>query len=266
MDGDFRIYNASSLIGHVKLSLDIDSKSDVIKGAHFDLLTNKAEKYQAEMSELVTLITHRKLSDCRKIKRSHFQFETKNKEGHFFLRPLGLTLLFSAIEDYLGEDHCIKENNQTICSCFNVSIKDITSRVLHDKNYDIGMLVKETMATSGCSTCLNPIKALIEKTRDEYGLIKGLDNSRSRFDANGNWIKVAGLYPGELLIKLEDLKNDWLVANELDDKLEIEFTDIEGLHLTVKMDVSDDFKKKLFIEALSDYFKEKLGILFFIHG
>ena len=93
-----------------------------------------------------------------------------------------------------------------------------------------------------------------------------MDHSKSRLDANGKCIKFAGLYPGPLLIRLDELKKVWMTREGILDQYEIEFLDIEGLHLTVKINPSNEKSNAGLLSALSDYLKSELGILFFLHS
>jgi bacterioferritin-associated ferredoxin len=177
-----------------------------------------------------------------------------------------LWILRDALTAYSGEGRFCEEKSDLLCLCYSVSKKDIIRKVLSNKDFDLKLLIQDTMASSACGGCRIPILELINKTRIEHGLIKGLDHSKSRFDEKGNWIKIAGMYPGPLLIKLEELKNRWMKREQIENQFTIDFIDIEGFHLTVKINSTNEKTINGLLQALGDYFKSELGILFFLNS
>src|SRR5690606_31825454 len=145
------------------------------------------------------------------------------------------TLLKEAILEYLGENKTFPEEEDLLCLCFGVTKKDIINSTMGNKDFDLKTLIQTTRATSACGSCKPLIEDLISRTRLQYGLIKGLGNSRSRKNLQGQWIKIAGLYPGALLLMIDDYKNEWMKREEIFEQLTIEFVNIEGHHLDVEI-------------------------------
>jgi hypothetical protein len=73
--------------------------------------------------------------------------------------------------------------------------------------------------------------------------------------------KIDGLYPGPLVVKLDDLKNEW-AQNQTTEISEISIEEINGLYLEVKIKPYN--KEKL--QSLSDYFFTKLNTRFFLRA
>lgn len=255
-------FNAKAVLPDVSLFLDIDSKRDTIKDFHFD--GPKASHFAVEMQELKLLTMGKTLEEARKITREKIPFETKLPNGKTSAMPVGLWLLKKAIATYAGEGRYYKEQNDMICLCFSVSKADIVKKVLANKDFELKTLIQETMASSACGSCRMPIEKIIVETRNTHGLIKGMDHSKARLDSQGQWIKVAGMYPGPLLIKLDELKREWMEREKIVGQFKIEFTNIEGLHLTVEIDADNEKTKAGLMSALTDYLKSKLGVLFFL--
>lgn len=257
-------FNAKAEGGGVSLFLDINPKNEIIKDFFYE--GPETSKYKIELDELKLLSLGKSLSEVNLIKRSDLQFITPTKNSTTPMAALGLTLLKSAISEYSGEDHFYKEHKDMVCLCFSVTKKDIVGQVLADKDFELKTLIQNTMASSACGSCRMLIEGIIVETRNHHGLIKGMDHSRSRLDANGKWIKVNGMYPGPLLIKLDELKNTWMKREGILDQYQIEFTNIEGLHLSVKINPSSEKTNAGLLSALSDYLKSELGVLFFLHS
>ena len=255
-------FNAKATVLEMSLFLDIDLKKDTIKDFHFD--GPKSSPYSVEMLELKELTIGKTVEEAKKISRKNISLETKLPNGKMPIIPVGLWLLKKAITTYVGEGRFFKEQHDMICLCFSVTKGDIVKKVLAHKDYELKTLIQDTMASSACGSCRGPIEKLIIDTRNAHGLIKGLDNSKARIDAQGNWIKVAGMYPGPLIIKLTELKNEWMVREKITEQFKIEFTNIEGLHLTIEIDSESEKVIAGLISALTDFLKSKLGILFFI--
>ncbi len=255
-------FNAKAQTPEVSLFLDIDPKTDIIKEFFYD--GPRASHFKIELEELRILAINKSIHDAQKIKRYSLGLETELSNGEKPAMPRGLWLLRTALGSYTGEGGYLKEQTDVLCLCFSVTKKEIVKKVLANKDFELKTLIQETMASSACGSCRLPIEKLIRDTRAENGLIKGLDHSKSRFDANGAWIKIAGMYPGPLLIKLEELKNTWMKREKIEGQFEIEFTDIEGFHLTVKINSTNEKTIGGLLHALSDYLKSELGFLFFL--
>ena len=255
-------FNAKASLPEISLFIDIDPKKDTIKDFHFD--GPMLSLYSVEMQELKGLVMGKTIEDAKKIFRNHISLETKLPNGKIPIIPVGLWLLKKAITTYAGEGSYYKEQHDMVCLCFSITKNDIVKKVLAHKDYELKTLIQDTMASSACGSCRAPIEKMIIDTRNAHGLIKGLDHSKARLDAQGNWIKVAGMYPGPLLIKLTELKNEWMLREKITEQFTIEFTNIEGLHLTI--DINSESEKVVagLISALTDYLKSKLGVLFFI--
>ncbi|MBY0414363.1 MAG: (2Fe-2S)-binding protein, partial [Bdellovibrionales bacterium] len=231
MLGPTAFFNASATLPEIGLFLDIDPKNDCIKDFFFD--GPKSSHYKLELEELRILAINKNLSEVKKIIRTDLSFEVLLENSNKATAPIGLWLLQKAISGYEGEARYYREQSDMVCLCFSITKKDIVKKVLSNKDFELKTLIQDTMASSACGTCRKPIEKIILETRLSHGLIKGLDHSKSRFDEKGEWLKVAGFYPGELLIKLEELKQEWMKREEIADQFKIEFTDIEGLHLTL---------------------------------
>lgn len=255
-------FNAKAASSEVSLFLDIDPKSDIIKDFFFD--GPKASYYKMELEELRLSVIGKTIEELKSLKRNTFALETKLPNGEKPIMPKGLWLLRESLVSYTGEGGFLKEQTDLLCLCFSVTKKDIVKKVLANKDFELKTLIQETMASSACGTCRPAIEKLIIKTRAENGLIKGLDHSKSRFDDKGNWIKVAGMYPGPLIIKLDELKNTWMGREKITGQFEIEFTAIEGHHLTVKINSTNEKITSGLLHALSDYLKSEMGVLFFL--
>ena len=255
-------FNAKASLPAISIFLDIDLKKDTIKDFHFD--GPKLSQYTVEMQELKGLVIGKTLEEAKKITRNNLSLETKLPNGKLPFIPVGLWLFKKAITTYTGEGRYFKEQHDMVCLCFSVTKGDIIKKVLAHKDYELKTLIQDTMASSACGSCREPIEKLIIDTRNAHGLIKGLDNSKARLDAQGNWIKVAGMYPGPLIIKLTELKNEWMVREKITEQFKIEFTNIEGLHLTIEIDSESEKVINGLIAALTDFLKSKLGVLFFI--
>jgi bacterioferritin-associated ferredoxin len=255
-------FNAKAALPDVSLFLDIDPKRDTIKEFHFD--GPRASHFAVEMQELKLLALGKTLEQIKKITRESISVETKLPNGKTSIMPVGLWLLKKAIATYVGEGRFYKEQHDMICLCFSITKADIVKKVLANKDFELKTLIHETMASSACGSCRMPIEKLIIETRNAHGLIKGLDHSKARKDASGNWIKVAGMYPGPLLIKLDELKREWMEREKITDQFVIEFTNIEGLHLTVSINSTNEKQVAGLMSALTDFLKSKLGVLFFL--
>lgn len=255
-------FNAKAILPELSLFLDIDPKKETIKDFYFDGV--KASNYNLEMQELKQIVMGKNIADIGKISRDEMTHETRLSNGKRPLFPIGLWLLKKAITTYADEGRYFKEQHDMICLCFSVTKSDIVKKVLAHKDYELKTLIQDTMASSACGSCRVFVEKVIIDTRNTHGLIKGLDHSKTRFDPDGHWIKIAGMYPGPLIIKLTELKNEWMAREEITGQFKIEFTNIEGLHLTIKIDSANEKVSDGLILALTDFLKSKLGFLFFI--
>lgn len=257
-------FNAKAALPSVSLFLDIDPKRETIKDFHFD--GPRAFHYAVEMQELKLLVMGKSLEELKTLSRDKISVETKLESGSLPVVPVGLWLLKKAIATYSGEGRFYKEQQDMVCLCFSVTKSDIVKKVLSNKDFELKTLIQETMASSACGSCRVLIEKIIISTRDAHGLIKGLDHSKARLDNQGQWIKVAGMYPGPLLVKLDELKREWMIREKIEDQFQIEFVGIEGLHLSVKINSTNEKIVSGLLLALSDYLKSKLGVLFFLKG
>ncbi len=257
-------FNAKSTSPEVTLFLDIDPKKDTVKEFFFD--GPEVFKYKAELEELRSLSMGKTLAELKYIKRQGLMFETRTADGKKSMVSLGLMLLRDAVASYMGEGRYLKEERDLLCLCFSVTKRDIVRKVLTNKNFELKTLIQDTMATSACGSCRVSIEKLIQQTRNENGLIPGLDHSRSRMDAKGQWVKVAGMYPGPLLIKLEELKNAWMKREGIEGQYTIEFVGIEGFHVDVKVNSDRANVVEGLLLAMEEFIKSQLGVLLFFHA
>jgi bacterioferritin-associated ferredoxin len=240
--------------GHVvELKLDIDLKSQVIR----DVTSSGPQELKDFEAELIG----KTIDEVLLLKREF----TKG------LASMPVWLLHSAIENYLGNEAGLAAANDRLCLCFGITERDLKKEILKRPDYELKNVIAETFATSACGSCLPAIKKSMENIRLSSGLIAGMDHSKSRFDKEGHWVQFKGLYPGPLLIWLDDLKQKWMEREALIAQFEIEFKSIEGLHLDVnvinskdKTNVENDRALKI-LEAFSEYLKSETGILFFLH-
>jgi hypothetical protein len=129
-----------------------------------------------------------------------------------------LYFFYSTLDEYLG--HIPVAYTDVVCLCFGMTKNDI-------KNGNV------KMAGRACGSC----RSLLAKKE---------------------FVKIADMYPGPLVVKLDELKNEWL--KDLDVKLSIE--EINEAYLEVKMQPYS--KEKL--KSLSDYYFEKLNFRFFLRA
>ncbi len=257
-------FNAKATTKDISLFLDIDPKRDVIKEFHYD--GPEASRYKIEMEEIKLRVLGKALDEVLALTRASFVFETKLENEQKAVTSTGLWLLREALASYLGESRFFKEDRDLLCLCFSVTKRDIVNKVLSNRDFELKTLLQETMATSACGSCRGPIMALIEETRNAHGLIKGLDHSKSRYDKDGKWIKIAGLYPGPLLIKLDELKKEWMEREAITGQFDIELTDIEGFHISVKINSTNEKTVSGLLSALTDFYKSRLGVLLFLQS
>lgn len=267
---DSFFFNAkASYQDQVHLYLDVSTKDDTVRAFFFD--GPKVGTYREELEELSLLVLNKKITDLKLLSRSLLKHEHQNAHFQKCVSSLSLTLLKEAILQYLGENKTFPEQHDFICLCFGVTKKEIVSAVIANKDYDLKTLVQTTRATSACGSCKGQIEQLIQGTREKHGLLKGTDNSRSRTNLQGEWIKVLGLYPGPLLWLLEEHKQSWMAQEEIVGKYVVEFKNIAGLHLDVVVQGPqraslDKKQSEGLLLALAEYLKSKTGVLFFLHA
>lgn len=246
------------------LHIDVDLKSECIQD--FYAKGTLRETYAFELEELKSLVLGCSLEEALKTERGPLLHEVRLKNGDRPLASLTLWLLHKAIEDYLGTAATLSEQNDLLCLCYGIGIKELKKQILARPDYDLPALVAETMATSACGSCRPTIVAAMQTIREEHGLILGVGSEESRLDKAGHWIKIKGLYPAELLIRLDDLKNNWMIREEIVGQFEIEILRIEGHHLWLKVLPADDPERsQKVLEALGEYWRSEFGALFFLH-
>lgn len=250
------------------LHIDVDLKSETIQD--FFGKGTLLPDYENEIEELKNLVINQKIQDVIFLKRKSLQNEHRLKNGKLALSSLSLWLLHIAIEDYLGTAATLDEQKDLLCLCYGIGYKELKKQILSRPDYDLAKLIAETMATSACGSCRPSIEKAMLEIREEHGLILGLDHSQSRLDKSGNWVKIKGLYPADLLIKLDELKNVWMKREGIVDQFVIDIVRIEGHHLwlTVRLlDLSDEEPERAnkILAALSDYWRSEIGALFFLH-
>ncbi len=268
------MYNASAFYQHcltkekLNLYLDIDLKRQLI--VDFSFSGELATHYQAELEEIKTKVINQTLTYAKSISRLVLNDERILENETKALTSLGLWLLQEAIDDYLGANVTLEATRDVLCLCFGVSKKDIKTKILARSDYDLPHLIAETMATSACGSCRLHIVKEMQEVREKNGKILGLQHSQSRVGADGRWIKIKGNYPAKLIILLDELKNEWMIRENLNAHYEIEFVNIEGFHLWLSVKANKDegqdsnrFQKIL--DALAEYLHSKFGVLFFLH-
>lgn len=238
-----------------------DPKSEIISNCRFYLPNQLNEKVTSSFArDLSELSVGKTLTEMRDFKKMTF---LKSHNERLPLLVPEVMALDRCIDHYYGQEATVPEQKDILCTCFNLTERKLKELVLKDHLFDLKKLIAQTHATSACGSCLPLIQKKMEQIRNENGMLSGAKSTRARKNAKGEWIKVAGLYPIDLLIVLDDLKQEWLLKNDLLHKINIKFTKLEGLHVKTDIDVDDDFKKGLLIEALRDYVLDKLGVLIF---
>lgn len=244
------------------IELAFDPKSEIIFRCRFYSLKENGEAVVNSTTELVQeLCLGKRLSEVRQVKKMAF---LKDKmQGALGIIVPEILALDRCIDHYFGGGAVVPNQKDLLCTCFNLTERRLKQLVLKDAHFDLKKLVAETHATSACGSCLPKIKSTIEKIRNENGVLQGAKSNRARKNSKGEWIKVAGLYPIDFLIALDDLKEEWLKKNDLHQKINIKITKLEGLHVHIEIDVDDEFKRNLLLEALRDFVLDKLGVLIF---
>ena len=177
-----------------------------------------------------------------------------------------LWLIQQAIEEYLGSVAPLQNQNDLLCLCFGIGVSEIKHQVLTRSEYGLKEIVAETMASSACGSCREQLIKTMVNLREEHGLIQGLTHSQSRLDKDGHWVKIKGMYPSELLIKLDDLKVKWMIREGIENQFQIEIKNIEGYHLWLSISPFEDTaRNEKVLAALSDFWRSEVGALFFLH-
>ena len=262
MSRDNLFFNIQASMSPFIFKGDISEKKGTLE--HFTFLNLDQESdlraYQAEIEECRELFIGRSLDFI-------LQFETQHliKRAHpQALIPVVYHLLRQAVSDYVGINRVVQSEKKMLCLCYAVTEEDIYTSLINHKDFDLAQLISETKATSACASCTSPIIKFIDKTRLENGLIKGLDHSRSRFLPDGSWIKINNMYPGPLVVYLDELIYKWREREEIMALGEIEIVNIHGFHVDLKFHHIDKDKADHFAVALSQYLKQETGILFFL--
>jgi bacterioferritin-associated ferredoxin len=251
-------------------SLDIDLKSQRILS--FTTSGSLVSKYSQELKELKKLLAaEMTINDALKIKRADLYADLLSDPK--LVASLSLWLLHKAIEDYLGTGARLNEQKDMLCFCFGVTRSDLKKEVLARSDYGLPEIIAETFATSACGSCLNIIEKTLIDLRASHGLIKGMSHSQSRTDKAGHWVKILGLYPADLIIKLDDLQTIWMKREAILDQFKIELVNIIGHHLFYTVmglvpDVAEEVESERaehILKAFSAYLKSETGVLFFLN-
>lgn len=249
--------NALARYDSIELQLDIELNTQKVREVR--VKGPLSARDSADFKQIESLILGKTIDEALTLKREDLSSDQKT------FGSLPLWLLHRSIENYLGSEAVLAESKDRLCLCFGVGVSDIRKQILARPDYELKHLIAETFATSACGSCLHQVKKTMEDLRLSHGLIEGLTHSKGRFDKNGNWVKVKGLYPGPLLVLLDDLKKKWMEREGIADQFSIEFTGIEGLHLTVTVPGVEKDRGEKILQALSDYLKSETGVLFFLH-
>lgn len=137
------------------------------------------------------------------------------------VNSLPLWLFYRTLDEYQGHVAIIKnECDDLVCLCFGITKNELKNG-------------KPTMAGRACGSCLPFIK------KKEFR-------------------KIAGMYPGPLVVKLDELTKEWSQT----ENTEVSILEINDDHLEVKITPYD----KAQLRSLSDYFFAKLGARFFLRA
>lgn len=248
----------------LNIFLNIDLKTEIINDFSYAGYLSSIYKY--ELEELKSNIINQSYKVALNLKRENLKNEVRLTGNKLPIAHLSLWLLHQAIFDYLGNTSTFLEQNDLLCLCFGIGESELKKEILKRPDYSLKDLVIETTATSACGSCKKSIVLKMKNLREEYGLIFGLSHSQSRVDKDGNWIKIKGMYPGELLIKLDELKNIWMKREGILDQFQIEIKNIEGHHLWLTIAPAENIERcKKILTALGDYWHSETGALFFLH-
>jgi bacterioferritin-associated ferredoxin len=248
----------------LKLFLDIDLKTEVIQDFYYKGTLSSV--YKEELEELKSLIMNRTYPEALNLKREILKKEVLLPNGKRPLATLSLWLTHQAIEDYLGNSNSLKAQTDLLCLCFGIGKKELKKEILNRADYDLKEVIAETFASSACGSCLPQIIKTLKDLREEHGLIKGLTHSQTRLDKEGHWLKIKGMYPAELVIKLTSLKDFWMKREGIEGQFQIEIKNIEGYHVWLEVNPAEDIdRNEKVLNALSDYWRSEIGALFFLH-
>ncbi len=250
----------------IELSIDFDKNIERIDKLNFS--GSLVEAYQNELTELSLKVEGSLIESAMKLSSRDFQNIKKLANGEKAFTSLGLWLLHQAINDYFGRGRSLASQENLICHCYGVSREDLKTNLISRIDYDLEIIIAETKATSACGTCTAKIVRELKKIREDHGLVKGFKDARTRVDKDGNWIKINNMYPAELLIKLEELKIQWMIRENLVDLYKIEIVELEGHHVdlaVVSLLVGKSDNSETLIKALSEYWKSEIGAHFFLH-
>ena len=241
---------------------DVSEKKGTLDHFTFSSLDSKVNQniYQDEIKECRDLFIGRSIDFILDFEPKHLLQRAHPRA----LLPLVYHLLRQALVNYTGLNRMVQSEKKMLCLCYAVTEDDIYSSLMNHKDFDLPQLITETKATSACASCTPQIVKFIEKTRLENGLIKGLDHSRSRYLPDGSWIKINNMYPGELVLFLDELIYKWREREEILSLGEIEIINIHGFHVDLKFHQIEKEKAEHFAVALSQYLKQETGVLFFL--
>ena len=248
----------------LKFFLDIDLKSEKIIDFYYK--GNLSSIYQNEIEEIKSLIINVPYDVALNLKPESLKYGVLLSNGSLPIASLALWLVHRAIEDYLGTTPNLQTQKDLLCLCFGVSATDLKKQVISRFDYGLKEIIAETMATSACGSCRERILKTMINLREEHGLIQGLSHSQTRLNKEGHWIKIKGMYPSELLIKLDNLKKSWMIREGIAEQFQIEIINIEGYHLWLSVDPNEDVhRNEKVLAALADFWRSEIGALFFLH-
>lgn len=248
----------------LKIFLDIDLKSEKIQDFYYK--GSLSSVYEHELEELKSLVLNHTYVEVWDLKRERQKHEVRLPNGKRPLASLSLWLTHQAIEDYLGTSATLSQQKDLLCLCFGIGESELKKQVLERPDYGLQAVVAETMASSACGSCKEQIVKTIKNLREEHGLIRGLSHSQTRQDTEGHWIKIKDMYPSELLILLDELKNNWMKREGIIGQFKIEIQNIEGHHVWLSVTPSEDTdRNEKVLMALSDFWRSEISALFFLH-
>jgi bacterioferritin-associated ferredoxin len=250
----------------IELHLDIDSKNDTIQ--HLYLKGPLKSQYEDVLESLKQLVLGRSIQESLKHLKANASAHVAEIES---LTDLGLWLYTKAIEDYYGREQALESRSDLLCLCYGLSKADLRREILKREDYDLPQLIAETKASSACGSCRLIIKQQFVELREKLGVVKGFAAEvRTHLDKEGHWIKIKNYYPAELLIKLDDLKQNWLIREKVNESFSFELIQLEGFHVDIKVssltgEVISSERAAGLLKALGDYWQSELGVRFFLH-
>ena len=248
----------------LKIVLFIDLKSEIIEDLYFK--GNLTFQHEKEIEEMTNLLLNKSYKQALNLKPESLKYSHLTSNVKRPIASLPLWLIQQAIEEYLGSAAPLQNQNDLLCLCFGIGLSEIKHQVLIRTDYGLKEIVAETMASSACGSCRDQLIKTMANLREEYGLIQGLSHSQSRLDKDGHWVKIKGMYPSELLIKLDDLKVKWMKREGIENQFQIEIKNIEGYHIWLSVSPNEDrVRNEKVLAALSDFWRSEVGALFFLH-